>query len=266
MRRFLTLALAFLLAAPVAAQHCDAGFPLGPKPTTDAVDDDFDGAFVAPWIFEADTAYGTVDLYRTTATVASTVDLSTRPGFLLMQNSKANESKVRLDQQYELQNGESYVCEFAISTGANENGYGVGISVHAEGGNPPVSGPYFQLFADAEREHGYRMLVVVTGRVHLNATSQDDQTINPSARLLFRVDRVDEAALGGSNAVKYHGFYSRDGGTVWSHVGSYSFSEPLGRIGIFDRIGSGASQQASFFTPIEAANWCCLGSAGQNPW
>lgn len=217
------------------------------------------------WILEANTVYGTVDRYRTTATIESTVDLSSSPGFLLMQNSRSGEDKVRIDQQYQLADGEGYMCEFAISTSGAENAYGVGISAHAESANPPVSGEYFQVFADAEyQRHGYRMLVVVTNRAHLNATSQNDGTYNPSANLLLWLERNDAAAtltgvtVGGTGTIGYHGWYSRDDGRAWSHVGSRRFAEPMGRIGVFNRIGSGATQSANWYTPIQSVNWCCI--------
>lgn len=257
MRRFLTLALALLLAAPVAAQS--------PHPLCTGSIENFDGPTLGPeWILEAGTVYGTVDRYRTTATVESTIDLASSPGRLLMQNSRSGEDKVRLDQRLPLADLEGYLCEFNLSTSGAENAYAVGISAHAETANPPVSGEWFQVFADAEyQRHGYRMLVVVTNRVHLNATSQNDGTYNPSANLLLWLERNDAAAaapgvnVGGTGTVGYHGWYSRDDGRAWSHVGSRRFAEPFDRIGIFNRIGSGATQSANWYTPIEVANWCC---------
>lgn len=264
MRRFLTLALAFLLAAPVAAQHCDEPFApnfFGAKPTTDAVDCDFDGPTMCEGWTVALGTEGTIDRFRSTETREQTWSLSAIPGYLVTQNADRDEDKVALRYLYTLGNGESITTSLFVSTSGGENAYVFGIGLGSDPGDP-LFGEWYQAFVDAESRQLYRFITVYTGRAHDNTRGQPDKTSNPVPFPLVQITRTDQP----SGAVRYDSWYSGNQGLTWSHFGRREFSAPLPYVWLFQRIGSSYNQSAAFHTPYGGFRWVCLGGNGLFPW
>lgn len=263
-RRLLTLALAILFAAPIAAQHCNESFApnfFGAKPTTAALDCDFDGPGLCEGWTAAKGAEGAIDRFRTTATDTQTYSLSAIPGALATQVANAGEDKVALRYEHPLADGESITVSLFVSTSGPENAYifGVGLGDDAD---DPLEGNWYQAFVDAENRQIYRFITVYTNRVHDNVRGQPDQTSNPVPFPLIQITRTDQPG----GAIRYDSWYSGNQGMTWSHFGRREFSTALTYVWIFQRIGSSTTQSANFHTPYGGFRWVCLGGVGLFPW
>lgn len=262
--RLATLLFSMLIAGNVSAQdlsgHCGAGWPLGPKPTVDAQDDDFDGVLSTAWVV-TEGAAGTVDLLRTTASPTEVYDLTTMPGVLLLQSgpnkyNNASPDQVTMYQEFTLGDHQSVVYAVAVGAGARENGYNIGIWLSNSTTSPyaaPLYTPYVNVQVDAEFTQGYRMNSTANN-LHLPQTGKD-QSSNPAAVVLQKIVR---------SGLTYSMYWSNNWGLTWSHFGTKTQTSPLTKMWIASQ--NFAQQDAIFNIPVHAILWICIGTDNYNPW
>jgi len=264
MRAPAILLAAALACCPLAADdlsgHCGAGWPLGPKPTVDAGDDDFDGAFTAPWVVTEGDA-GTVDLLRRTSQPIEVYDLTTLPGVMLLQSgpnrhSAASPNQVTMYQDLTLADGQSVTWAIAASAGALENGTNFGVWLSNSTTSPyaaPTYSPYVSIQIDAETRQMYRMNSTANN-AHLSQT-QPDQTSNTEEIVLQRIVR---------QGLTYTLFWSNNWGLTWSNIGTVT--EPVELTKLWIASQSFAYQSSLFTIPVHTILWICLGGNDYNPW
>lgn len=226
------------------------------KPTTDTLDDEFDSTTLdGKWTAVTGTS-GTVDMVEVGE--VEKYDLTTRPGWLLMQAGSAADQKVQLRQDLTLADGDSVTIALSptvssdADTGIADNEMVVGISLNDndtgyDAGEFNYLGVQFGATLarvshwDGTTTHGAS--APFTGGHH---------TIPMAGRLYLRWNRVGSVV---------HGFTSTDG-TTWMALGSETRSATATNIWIFAESVVAATEPV----PVQAVDWIRQGTNGLDPW
>lgn len=218
------------------------------KPTIDTPDDDFGSTTLdSKWTAVSGTS-GTVSLTETGE--VEKYDLSTRPGWLLMQAGSAADQKVELRQDWTLPDGDSIVVAVAIAISVegnsivnNELGCGVSINDNDTGWN---AGEYSSLYMDVQTA-GYRPILY------------DGSTLNgiadPAPMGVMQYFRLTRSGT------SIYGSYTMDGAT-WMPLGSLTRTGTATNLWIFAESVAAAADPV----PIQAFAWVRQGTNALDPW
>lgn len=230
--------------------------------TDDPPDDEFDdttgmsgstNGLDAKWTAVSGTS-GSVSLVETGE--VERYDLTTRPGWLLMQAGSAADQKVELRQDFTLGDGDSVLVAmsgpFAASDGStgianNELRYGMTLNDNDAGHD---AGTYFGIMFDTA-DNGIR-LMAFDGTTTFGATSDSSGSMSiPIGQLIYlRLMRV-------STAIR--AYWSSDGST-WMPLGVKTISPDNLWIWKESVVASGEP------VPIVAVYWVRQGGNGFDPW
>jgi hypothetical protein len=209
-----------------------------------AADDEFDQATLDPKWTVVNGSAGTISLF---ATDGGTYDLTTRPGWLLMQPDLNHE--IRIQQTYTLPDGYSVITALAPSLVAdgqsgiadNELDFGLTIS--------NVGGEYYTIHFDGEAD-GWR-IYSATGTA--NSSLPPNVPACPIAQLIYlRIARV---------GLDYYGSWSADGHT-WMPFVKQTFAAEATTLVLFATV----DRECADPTPIQAIAWLRIGGSGVQPW
>ena len=218
------------------------------KATVDTPDDEFDAAILdAKWTAVSGSA-GTVDLTES-GTAIERYDLTTRPGWLLMQAGLNSGNSVELRQDFSLADGDSIVTAISMPfqiSGA-DNSLRTGLAVNDNDANWDA-GTYFSLVMDADLSSGATRtkMMAYDGTVIQNI----EFAVSPGELIYLRILR-DGSTL--------RGFYSFDGAS-WNPIGSKTLT-PTNVWLVADSVATHAG-----FVPIVAVDWIRQGGNALDPW
>jgi hypothetical protein len=229
------------------------------KSTTDTPDDEFDSTTLdAKWTAVTGSS-GTVDLLETGE--VQKYDLTTRPGWLLMQAGSAANQKVELRQDWTLGDGESIIVAMSFNTAAidddtianNELWAGISINDNDAGYD---AGEWHALFFDVN-EGGWRLIhfddASFTHGTTVPSAVNTDNIGGPIAQLVyFRFARSGSVV---------HAFWSHDG-TSWMSMGSDTPTATATNLWIFVESLAAANEPV----PIVAVDWIRQGTNNLDPW
>lgn len=222
--------------------------------SADTPDDDFSsGSLDAKWTAVFGSS-GTVDLFATGTTIA-TYDLTSRPGWFMVQVGKDSGNKVYLRQDYTLPDGNSIVAAFACNSGFstvagtvnNSLAFGIGVnSTDATLG----SGTYTYVYSDSQSVLGPRPIVVSS--VGTNLTGPDN-CMGIGNVVYFRIARV---------GTYYHHMFSTNGGVTWGFLGTKALGGAADNVWLF------FSQDVTITgpAPIAGCKFFRLGTNNIDPW
>lgn len=225
------------------------------KPTTDTLDDEFDSTTLDGKWTAVSGSSGTVDLLETGE--VEKYDLTTRPGWLLMQAGSVADQKVELRQDLTLADGASVILAISLTVssddntgiGANELWAGISINDNDAGWD---AGEYNALFFDVE-VNGWRLL-------HYDGTSAFGATGPSGTTASSPVTELIYLRFMRSGSVVY-AFWSVDGSS-WMAMGSETRSATATNIWIFTESVAAASEPV----PIVAVDWIRQGTNNLDPW
>lgn len=228
----------------------DASFLCSRKASADSIDDEFESTTLdAQWTAVGPSS-GTVDLFETSSTV-NKYDLTTRPGWLLMQAGSTKTCSFRQDAT--LGDGESVVL--AISAGMTHddimanNQLSAGLALTSSD-TSHSSGDHVQLILDSDGSTTADTRIKFWDGISVEGLTST--SIVHGTMVYLRFHRV---------SLTYYALYSLDGST-WIHIGSETETTAFSNIWIFHATSSGA------LTPygISAVKWIRQGGSGLDPW
>lgn len=220
-----------------------------PKPSPHPADDEFNGAALdTAWTVVAGTP-GAVNLIGTTGGI---YDLTTRPGWLLMQPDTS--THITLRKAYTLADGESVVAALAITLNASgESGITdsyLDCGIELSDSDSYHSGNWATCHFDSEVE-GWRIYAgsSSSGR---SVPGANAPMLHLAGRFYFRILRV---------GLTYTSMWSVDG-TTWFPFAAVTMDAPLDRLWLFTR----ADDNIPDPLPICGCNWVRIGGSGIDPW
>jgi hypothetical protein len=227
------------------------------KAVVDTPDDEFEAETLdAQWTAVTGTL-GTVDLFETGE--VEKFDLTTRPGWMLMQAGSAADQKVELRQDWTLGDGESIVVAIAWAwatsdgeTGitTNEQRLGIGLNDTDSGHD---AGAYIYLAADVDVDSSRLLLYDGSTALASTKSTTDDSVAIAGGELTFlRISRI---------GTTYRGSISNDG-MAWQPFGSKTIGTAPTNLWLFCESPS-ASQDP---VPIHAVYWVRQGTNALDPW
>jgi hypothetical protein len=225
------------------------------KPTSDPLDDEFNGASLdAKWTAVTGAA-GTVDLLETGE--VQKYDLATRGGWLLLQAGSAANQKVELRQDVTLADGDSVILALSPTvssdgdTGITTNELWAGISLNDNDAGYDA-GEYNTLFWDVNPD-GWRLIHSDgTTAFGTSGTSTSGMAAPIAGRLYLRFMRVGSVI---------HAFWSNDGSS-WMALGSETRTATATNLWIFCESTAAANEPV----PIVAVDWIRQGTNNLDPW
>ena len=220
------------------------------KPTTDTPDDDFDSTTLdGKWTVTSGSS-GTVDLLE--SGVVEKYDLTTRPGWLLLQAGPDTTEKVALRQDHTLADGESVIAAVSLATSLDAAGADGSASRFVFGVNDTDSdfgtGDQFWFFT-AWNATGSWEVNTWDGSSVIGQTAVSG--FHLGQRLYLRMQR---------NGSNFEAFYSMDGST-WAHIGTSAVSGTNIWLAAYH-----ASLGANDPVPIFAVDWIRQGTNALDPW
>lgn len=225
--------------------HCRDNFIYSRKQSADTPDDEFESTTLNGKWTAVSGASGTVDLFE--AGAVSKYDLSTRPDWLLIQNTGGQLFELR--QDHTLADGASIVAAICPATGFDDaiaaDQKLVGISVNDSDAGY-TSGNYSRIWVDTDAGSS-QIVSFDSSAVRTTAGS------NPwGVTVFFRIARV---------GLVYHMFYSFNG-YAWCGMGSTTAGSAYSNIWIW------ADGLASDPDPvgIHAVKWVRQGTNNLDPW
>ncbi len=234
-----------------------AGFSpiLDHKPTTDTLDDEFDSTTLDGKWTAVSGSSGTVSLVETGE--VEKYDLTTRPGWLLMQAGSAADQKVELRQDLTLADGDSVIMAFSPTTSsdadtgiaANEMRTGISLNDNDAGWD---AGEYNTLAWTVQTD-GWRIIHWDGSTMHGTTGTTSTADSAPTTQLIYvRMARIGSVL---------HAYWSSDGAT-WMSLGSETRSATATNIWIYAESISAASEPV----PVIAVGWIRQGTNALDPW
>ena len=230
-----------------------------PPVSADAVNDEFNGTTLdAKWTV-VNRSSGTVSL---TAAGGNGYDLTTRPGWLLMQPDTGG--YVQLRQDYTLPDGSSVVACVAPcvsvngQSGITDNQLDCGIAVSDDSG-AWHNGNYATVHFDAEVD-GFRIYgggglggdgSIVSGNGRSVPTA-DTGNMLIARRLYFRILR---------SSLDYYTMFSCDG-EIWLPYKKITLPAAADTLWVFGQVDDAIPDP----TPIVGFDWVRIGGSGVDPW
>jgi hypothetical protein len=231
------------------------------KTSVDTPDDEFNSTTIdAKWTVVSGTA-GTASLFGNAGGATNAVyDLSTRPGWMLMQTGTTTGNTVQLRQDYTIPDGSSIVVALAIASpsqdaspgpGWADNELQVGITLNTDdtGATAGAAGiDFYAMEVDANSTD-----VQVVGRGMTSGGTSISTIWRPIGTMIYlRIART---------GLVYYPYFSMDGFT-WAPMDDVTFASALTNIWIFHR--NVATQGTP--TGVTAWAWVRLGSNNIDPW
>lgn len=232
---------------------------LRPKAVSDVIDDDFEAPTLgAKWTVQSGTSQP-VNLLETGN--VSRYDLTTRPGWLLMQAGSNGSQGVSIYQDYTLADGESVVVAVAMAAtwegnlrNWNNNEVRSAIGLTSGGTNPVGTEPYAWVGLEADSGTAYDDMVVR----YMTDDGSGFQVVGafPYAQGALVYLRIARAGT------TYSAFVSADGAT-WLPLGSRtSYQSAPTRLWLFSLNAASSATPV----PIMAFKFVRLGSNAFDPW
>lgn len=225
--------------------HCRDNYLYSRKTSADTPDDEFESTTLdGKWTAVGSIASGTVDLLETGA--VNKYDLTTRPGWLLIQQGATSSGTLR--QDHTLADGASIIVAMSVGTGFDSaianNQINVGISLNDNDAGYN-SGNYLNAYIDTEN---YECVLKSYNDVTAVLSSEG---IVFGQTIYFRVAR---------SGLVYYIFYSLDG-CSWCGLGSDTAGSAYDNIWLFMTTTSNPTPAA-----IGAFNWIRQGTNSLDPW
>lgn len=230
-----------------------SGFDLAAstKPDADTPDDEFDSATLnGKWTAVNGTS-GTVDLLETGE--VEKYDLTTRPGWLLIQAGSAAGQLVELRQDFTLGDGESIVAALSTPGPTSETGghvnneYRAGISLNSTDTGYD-DGTYLFHVVDAQVDETH--ILAYDGSTIFGFS----QTNNPLGQVVFL--RIARSGL------VYHFYWSSGDGSSWASFDTKTFGTAPDNLWLL----AGAPAAGNDPVPITAFKWIRQGTNNLDPW
>lgn len=226
------------------------------KPTVDTPDDEFDSTTLDGKWTAVTGSVGTVDRHEV-GTVEK-YDLTTRPGWLLMQAGRGGSQDVRLRQDYTLPDGESIILAAGHASGYDgEPGTGISQDIVALGLNDSdtteVTGNWIRCYAATTSGGGIRIVFDDDGGSSF-ATTASNSSAHLAGMIYLRIAR---------SGTNYRGSFSVNGGVTWEPLGTQiAMGVALDNVWINGR----NAQVHTSAVPIQAVDWIRLGTDALDPW
>lgn len=225
------------------------------KPTTDTPDDEFDSTTLDGKWTAVSGSSGTVSLTETSN--VTKYDLTTRPGWLLVQAGRGGTQDVELRQDYTLSDGDSIVLSCAVpmpmdAEGADNSDFEVGVALN-DNDTGPEAGNFARILVAANT--GVVGVSVYDGtEVFRSYTNTSPTGTSNDQRFYLRLIR---------SGTNYYPFFSRDG-AAWSPLGDgLAVGATLSNVWIYARNNTSYSDA---FIPIAAVDWIRQGTNALDPW
>lgn len=225
-----------------------------PPPRPHPADDEFDAQSLDPKWTVVDGATGTVNLIGTSGGI---YDLSTRPGWLLMQPDTGDH--IQLRQDYTLLDGESVVAAVSITTGASgqsgitDSYLDCGIAV-ANDPDDWHADEWATVHLDTE-VNGYRIF----GGGGNAGSTVGRSTPAPNLAIPFMARRFYFRIL--RDSLDYYTFWSCDGST-WFPFSAVTLATAATSLWLFTQVDDSIPDPL----PICGFDWVRIGGAGIDPW
>jgi len=227
------------------------------KPTADTPDDEFDATTLDGKWTAVTGASGTVDLAETGE--VQKYDLTTRPGWLLLQAGSAADQKVELRQDFTMVDGSSIVVALAFGWAASDGDTGVaddeqwlGIAIN-DTDSGYDAGAYLQtawdVAADGARIRTYDGTSVLGALT--DSTNQELIGV-PGSVVFFRIAR---------SGTTYR-VYVSGGGVSWTPLGSKVIATAPNNLWVFAESVAASGEPV----PIHAVAWVRQGANTLDPW
>lgn len=223
------------------------------KPTTDTLDDEFDSTTLdAKWTAVSGSV-GTVNLLETGN--VSKYDLTTRPGWVLMQAGSAGTEVVELLQDITLADGESVIAAFApaaltdVAIANNELLFGLSLNGNDTAWDNTTTTGAVQVLFDFDVD----LATIDFGEFGGGGMVGVKTPIGAWGHIVYL--RITRSTL------NYYGSYSMDGST-WVQLGAEALSSAANNIWLF------CESRAAYGdpVPIVAVDWIRQGTNGLDPW
>jgi hypothetical protein len=215
-------------------------------------DDDFSSSTLDPKWTAVSGSLASVNLLETGATVQE-YDLTTRPGWLLVQVGRNASQNVRLRQDYTLPDGNSIVLAIAANTGstataAGNNFFQISFAVNQDDTTIRTA-PYLEVFVDSQASDPSR--VYVSSNVGSDFTGP---AVGSAGGLVyFRIAR---------SGLAYAVFAATDGST-WMPLAHRTLASAATNVWI--QVESTAAITGPI-APIAGVDWIRLGTNALDPW
>lgn len=224
--------------------------PLDVKRAADGFDDEFDSTTLdSSWTVGGTGTAGTVSFAGEGALSNPIYDLSTRPGWCLLQFAQSQ--TIKLSKPVSLAVGESLITCLAPSAqgpGSGDNSVYLNFSLQSS----VISPTNWIAFSIIEQDANTELEAVVNSAM----SGEKDVEYNlplPSGKMYLRYTRT----------TNYYTCSTSYDGTSWFRLGKISYTGSLGYI-VFDIRGNGGALSAPY--PIVGIDWIRKGTADLDPW